>query len=75
MIAKDIGSNFGLKVTLNLEQYEYMPGLVRMTTRYVISLGRVLTRKQGRHATNDASIMCGNGIVWDVVSVVVTEAD
>ena len=24
--AQDIGSNFGLKVTLNLEQYEYMPG-------------------------------------------------
>ena len=26
LIAQDIGSNFGLRVTLNIEQYEYMPG-------------------------------------------------
>ena len=26
LVADDIGSNFGLKVTINLEQYEYMPG-------------------------------------------------
>ena len=24
----DVGSNLGLKLTLNLEQYEYMPGTV-----------------------------------------------
>ena len=28
--------------------------------------------EQGRHATKDASIMCGNGGVWVVLSVVVT---
>ena len=27
LIVSDTGSNIGLKVTLNLEQYEYMPGM------------------------------------------------
>ena len=26
LMVSDTGSNVGLKVTLNLEQYEYMPG-------------------------------------------------